>query len=377
MKKSVIFLPVFTLLLLSCDNIDDTYITEKPYSIDWNTVADSSTITLTGQFWNASEGYFNYENGGTNTAFHYSVQAHAMDVIIDAYLRTDKAEYKSCFDTWYTGIKRKNGGSYLSNSYEDMEWIALTMLRLYEVTKEDKYIQTTVELWKEIIKGWNDSGDGGIALNEEESYMKNASSNTPAVVLAARLYNHTKKEEYKTWALKIYKWGKDHLFDPASGAVYICLNGETGTLTTTTLSYNQGSFLGAAYELYKITNDDLYLLDARRAAHYGVKNPNMLDTGNNIIRDEGKGNAGLYKGIFMRYLTLLILEEDVESTYKELFNIFLNNNANVLWSRGVDKKYILYSSNWTQIPGHSTELTSQVSGCMTIEARAYYEKMKK
>lgn len=377
MKNLLLFLPVCTLCLLSCDNIEDTYVTERPYSIDWHAVADSSTNTLTGQFWNASEGYFNYENDGANTAFHYAAQAHAMDVIIDACLRTDKAEYQSCFDTWYTGIKRKNGDTYLSSSYEDMEWMALTMLRLYEVTKEDKYIQTAVELWNEIVKGWNNSAGGGIALNTEEKLRKNASSNGPATILAARLYSHTQNEEYKTWALKIYEWEKDHLFDPASGGVYASLDGETGHVTSTTLSYNQGSFLGAAYELYKITADDFYLLDARRAAHYGVKNPGMLDTGNNVIRDEGKGDAALYKGIFMRYLTQLILEDNVAPAYKELFTIFLNNNANVLWRRGVDKNYLLYSSNWTQVPGRSTQLTSQISGCMTIEAKAYYEKMKK
>ena len=63
-----------------------------------------------------------------------------MDVLIDAYIRTHDAKYKDCFDKWYAGINSKNGGSYWNNFYDDMEWIALTMIRLYEVTDEAKYL---------------------------------------------------------------------------------------------------------------------------------------------------------------------------------------------------------------------------------------------
>lgn len=377
MNKLLSYLPIFALLLFSCDDIDDTYVTEKLYDIDWNTAADNSSATLIERFWNASQGYFNYENDGLNIDFNYNIQPHAMDVIIDAYIRTNNAEYKSYFDSWYVGIKQKNGNTYLSHSYEEMESVALTMLRLYDVTKEEKYLQTAQVLWLDIENGWNNLGGGGIALNKEELAAKNTCSNAPAVILAARLYNYTKNDKYKTWAFKIYNWQKTSLFDPASGAVYEGLNGDNGSVATITLSNNQGTFLGAAYELYKITNDYLYLLDARRAAHYGVKNPGMLDTGNNVIRDEGKGIAGLYKGTFMRYLTPLLLEDNLDASYRELFIIFHNNNANVLWRRGVDKENILYGSNWTQVVGNSTELTSQISGCTMIETKAYYERLKR
>ena len=38
----------------------------------------------------------------------------------------------------------------------------------------------------------------------------------------------------------------------------------------------QGTFLGAAYELYKITGEESYLKDARKAANFAISNSSMI-----------------------------------------------------------------------------------------------------
>jgi len=76
-----------------------------------------------------------------------------MDVLIDAYIRTGSDTYKVYFDKWYAGIKVKNGNSYYNIFYDDMEWNALTMLRLYQVTKDEKYLAAVKLLWSDIIGG--------------------------------------------------------------------------------------------------------------------------------------------------------------------------------------------------------------------------------
>ena len=118
-------------------------------------------------------------------------------------------------------------------------------------------------------------------------------------MIAARLYRINGNQEDLDWAVNIYKWERENLFNPATGAIYDNVNGETGELSTLSLSYNQGTFLGAAYELYKITGEESYLKDARKAANFGISNSSMIDTGNNLLRDEGDGDGGLFKGIFM------------------------------------------------------------------------------
>lgn len=57
---------------------------------------------------------------------------------------------------------------------------------------------------------------------------KNACSNGPASLIAARLYNINKNEEDLQWALEIYNWEREHLFNPATGAIYDNINGESG-----------------------------------------------------------------------------------------------------------------------------------------------------
>lgn len=53
-----------------------------------------------------------------------------------------------------------------------MEWIALTMIRLYEVTDENKYLETSQEMWNEIKTGWNDYAGGGIAWTHDQLWSK-------------------------------------------------------------------------------------------------------------------------------------------------------------------------------------------------------------
>lgn len=381
MKKLWLYLPLLACLLQSCGEIEDEYVYGKDlYTIDWQAAADSSSVSLIDRFWNAGEGYFNTLSDtpdGSSAAWNYWPQAHAMDVLVDAYLRTGDSKYAACFDHWYEGVKKKSGGQYWNNFYDDMEWIALTMIRLNEATGDAKYLATARQLWDWIKEGWNDYGGGGIAWNHDQPWSKNACSNGPAGLIAANLYRLEQKEEDKEWAVRIYAWLREQLFNPATGAVYDNLNGETNEVNTLSLSYNQGTFLGLAHSLYRLTGDALYLKDARKAAYFGISNSGMIDTGNNILRDEGNGDGGLFKGIFMRYFVQLVLENDLDPVYRKKFATFLNNNAEVLWRQGSNKMDLLFGTNWAQAAEGSTELGAHTSGCTLMEARAYYEQKVK
>lgn len=371
-------------LMQSCDKINDEYTYGKGlYAIDWNAAADSATTSLISRFWDAGKHYFVYnadqfENAPTNA---YWPQAHAMDAIIDAYLRTGDKKYADLFPLWYEGIKQQNfydHSGYRNNFYDDSEWIALTMVRLYEATKEERYLATAKDLMEWVKTGWNDYAGGGIAWEKfDNEASKNACSNGPAALLAIRLYEVTGDASYMDWAKKIYDWEKETLFNPATGAVYDGINGKTGEINTTTLSYNQGTFVGAAYHLFKATNDESYLNDARKCANYTISSASVIDTSNNIIRDEGSGDGGLFKGIFMRYFRQLLDEPALSEVYRNKFTTFFNNNAEVLWRNGVNKKDLLFNSSWSTPVVGTTTLTSHVSGCTMIEMRASHEAASK
>lgn len=371
---------IYTTLLLglfflqSCGNTDDEYIYEEWSSVDWSAVADNTTNTLIDRFWNASGNYFNYGNDGTTTDFHYWPNAHAMDVLIDAYLRTNDAKYRAYFDKWYAGIKVKNGNTYKNNYIDDMEWNALTMLRLYSITNDAKYLDTAKELWGWIKDAWTEDTGGGITwcISPNVTFTKNACSNGPAAIIGARMYNITNDQSDLEWAKKIYDWEKNTLVDRATGAISDHIVCETSEVKGTPLTYNQGTYVGAAVELFRITGDRTYLNDAQKVTNYTISS--LINTSNNILRDEGNGDNGLFKGIFIRYFLELIKVEELPNSYRNKYITFFNNNANVLWSSGVYKEDLLFGSAWDSASVGITQLTSQASGCMMIEAKAEYER---
>ena len=188
-------------LWFSCTKVKDVYTYGEPDNINWSEAADSAVNALTSQFWNEAGSYFNYGSNGSDPGFQYWPNAHAMDVLIDAFTRTNDTKYSAYFDKWFDGIKIKNGNTYHNVFYDDMEWNALTFLRLYDVTQDEKYLDAAKELWSDFISGWNDTyAEGGIAWKKDMPYSKNACSNGPAAILAARLYNITKEDSCKQWA---------------------------------------------------------------------------------------------------------------------------------------------------------------------------------
>lgn len=371
MKKLIIMCLACVAVLSSCEeDYNNIVVTDNRYAIDWNAAADSSSTGLISIFWNATSNYFNYT--ATGTEFHYWPQAHGLDVLLDAYERTKDESYKSYFDKWFTGVKAKNGNTFLNHFYDDMQWNALSMLRAYNATDDEKYKTATIVLWEDIKTGWNDKGGGGIAWNKGELNSKNACSNGPACILAARLYQQFNDADDLEWATKIYNWEKEVLFNPSNGAIYDNLNASTGVISNYISTYNQGTFIGSAVELYKITGEKTYLNDAVKAANYTI---NKL-TANRILNTEGNADLALFKGIFVRYFTQLIQTPGLDAATKKRFVLFLKYNANELWYTGTNKQYVVFKSDWKSAPYFlsETELNAQLSGSMLIEAAALLKK---
>jgi len=373
MNKCYFFLLLIIVLLPSCSKKETPVINDNTeYLIDWNAAADSSSSAMINSFWNASDKYFNSNNSGLKD-FQYWPQAHALDVMIDAYARNKNLTYKTTIDQWYEGVKKGNGNTFLNQFYDDMEWNALAMLRAYNITSDEKFKTAATDVWKDIQTGWNTNAGGGIAWKKDQPYSKNACSNGPACILAARLYQQFNDVKDKEWAIKIYGWEKEYLFNISNGAVADNIDSRTGEVKTTWIfTYNQGTFIGSALELYKITGDKGYLNDAVKAADYALNN--LVDSNDRILKNEGTGDGGLFKGVFVRYFTQLILTPDLSSTIQKRYITFLKHNGETLWREGTNKSLILFSPYWKTKQGSTTDLTTQTSGAMLIEAVALLKK---
>lgn len=374
--KCFYFLLLFFTLLAGCKKDYDDGNTNPPTpqpgqaAIDWTKAADSSTTALIAKFWNPSGNYFNEKNNNTN--FHYWPQAHALDVLVDAYKRTGKQEYKAYMDKWFTGVRQKNGNTFLNEFYDDMEWNALAMLRAYDATNDVKYKEATETVWADIKNGWNITMGGGIAWRKAMPYYKNTPANAPAAILAARLYKRFNNASDLDWSKRIYTWLKDSLYNKNTGWVYDGINNDNDGKKNTTwkFTYNQGTFIGAAVELYTITNDAGYLSDALQAANFTLSDNTLTNFTDNLLRDEGGGDGGLFKAVFVRYLTELIQAPGLVSSDKQRYINYLRHNARTLWTTGTDKNALLFGPYWKTPPVATTDLTIQLSGATLIEAMA-------
>jgi predicted alpha-1,6-mannanase (GH76 family) len=372
MKKYCFWMGV-AMLLAACKQAHPVEKKEHPaeredskITINWALAADSSSRALTSLFWNVGGKYFNYDSDW-KTDFHYWPQAHALDVLIDAFLRTGDRTYQDYFDQWFEGVRIKNGNTFRNDYYDDMEWNALAILRAYKATNDTKYKDAALQIWEYIKTGWNSHAGGGICWAKGHEYTKNACSNGPACILAARLYQEFGDADNKEWALKIYNWEKSTLFNSDNGMVYDNINSQTGEIKSNWIfTYNQGTFIGSAVELYRISGEKSYLNDAVLAADYTT---NKL-VNDSVLKSEGGGDGGLFKGIFVRYFVDLIQQDKLDAATKKRYVQFVKYNAETLWSRGTNKTLVLFGPDWRIRPGSPTGLTEQLSGNMLIEAAA-------
>ena len=338
-------------------------------TFDWNKIADSAQTSLS-LFYNVGGNY--YQTSNSNTAWaQYWPTAHALDVLVDAYLRSPSATLKAQMENLLVGMKAKNGGAWPNYYYDDMEWMALASLRAYVATTDARYKDIVDILWADIKGGWSTDLGGGIWWRKDNP-SKNTPSNMPAAILAARLYKIFNRPDDLQWATNIYTWQKATLYD-GSGLVYDNVDKNGTKNTSWKFTYNQGTFIGAATELYKLTGNTLYYNDAIVAADYTL---NSGLTNNGILKDEGGGDGGLFKGVFVRYLTRFFVDGNIEASKKSTYINYLKKNAETLWTNGANKSPVLFNTDWSKAPPTSTDLTTQLSGMMLMEAAAELKKIE-
>lgn len=344
--------------------------TRPPSDYDYVALADSLQSATYSSFLSSNGKYFMHDNAG-NTGFNYWWNAHALDVYVDAYVRTNDAKYKSRMTALIEGVKDTNGGSYLNDYYDDMEWLGLSSLRAYAATQDAVFLDLSKLLWADIKTGMNANQGGGIAWRKTQLDYKNTPANAPAIMLACRLYALEKNGEDLQIAKDIYSWLKSTLIDPATGLAWDGINRQqNGEIDKWMFTYNQGVFIGAGLELYKATNEQAYLNDAIKTADYLCNDVQLLPGG--VMKEEGLGDAGLFKGILVRYLTLLSKDINVPKVKRDKYAGVIKFNAKTLYDRGIKRPALLIGPNWTQRPGSTTDFSAQLSGIMLIEAMTTY-----
>lgn len=335
--------------------------------------AQQAFDALMTHYWNEAEGLFEVrvpfvpaQHDLPSDPFHYWWQAHALDSLVDAFLRDGNALHLQRAARVLESTVQKNGG--LTNDYyDDMEWLALAALRAWDATSDPLFRQAALSLWADIQGGWNDHCGGGIAWRKPQLDYKNTPANAPAVILAARLYTRFGDPTDLVWAQRIFDWLESHLIDPDSGFVWDGLNrlGNGAIDRDWAFTYCQGVTVGAALELYGITGEPEYLAAAHRTARAARRE--LADPLTHAMPEEGAGDAGLFKGILARYLAQLVQATGDESTRQ-----WLKVNADVAWKHR-DPVSGLSGTSWQTAPHFPLDLSTALSGVMLFEFMAALE----
>ena len=332
--------------------------------------ADRAQKALLEQFWDAGDVIFRHRLPHDRAErFSYWWQAHAIDALLDGYLRTKDPAYMELIQKELKGTIAHNGGTILNNWYDDMEWMALALLRLWDETKEDSYKKRVDILWRDIQSAWNGYMGGGMAWRKDQLDYKNTPANAPAAILAFRLYQRFGNEDDLAWGKKIFQWNRDNLMDPETFYVWDGMNrmGDGKIDYDWAFTYNQGVMIGAAVEYYRITGDKQHLNLAVNIAQESKRR--FGDPNGGVFPYEGKDDCGLFRGIFFRYLAELLMEAPEET---ELYDMLLKNAQSVA-GKGMSDTGVI-GGHWDKQPGEQVDLAQHLSGVMVLEMAAKMAK---
>lgn len=285
----------------------------------------------------------------------------------------------------------------IENVYDDQMWLIRELLESYRLTGNTAYLEKAEYLTDYVLDGWDTTRDadgeeiGGIPWGP--GYVtKHACSNGPMVsplVWLHELYKdksdeithryidatdkHTRKTEqvkksdyYLDFAKKIYAWQKEHLL--RSDGVYDDMMGgctpgspETETVDGTTyrkgitcrdrvgpaITYNSGTMLSGAADLFRATGDNSYLTDAKKLSDDSFQYFARLgETQPGYYTYDISGFRNWFNGVLMRgyvdvypeYGTVAdyinTFQKNLDYGYENfLYEGFLPTNLLVGWSR--------------------------------------------
>lgn len=292
---------------------------------------------------------WNSDSARINRGYNYWWMAHAVDAYVDAYRRTGNPVYENHAREIRKGMYIAYDASRrdLWNSFfDDMDWMCLACLRASETLSEapDEWLGEARQLFDWIWdEGW-DPTTGGILWTHNSAKgtvdSKNSCSNAPSMLCAALLYQRTGDTQYLEKAEKIYDFMVAHnLF--ADGFVK---DSPAQDNRGWAFTYNQGTWAGGLLELYKATGRQEYYDRAVDLIDKSIDSRWYSPAG--IMRESGKDDGGLFKGIFIRYITDWVLSGLLDSERRMRYAAYLVNNARSLYLGALVKPSMTIMANW-------------------------------
>jgi predicted alpha-1,6-mannanase (GH76 family) len=222
-----------------------------------------------------------------------------------------------------------NPKGFLNDYYDDEGWWALGWIQAYDVTKNQEYLDTAIDIFNDMAKGaTTPCGTQPIWWDKKHTYV-NAIANELYLSVAAHLANRVPNNStYLKLAQNQWTWFQGSGMINAQNTINDGLTATTCKNNNGTVwSYNQGVILGALVELSKATDDPKILGTASKIATAAIK---ALSDNMGVLHDVCEPNCGgdgnQFKGVFMRNLRLL-----QTTAPDDIFERFIAANAASIW----------------------------------------------
>jgi predicted alpha-1,6-mannanase (GH76 family) len=245
------------------------------------------------------------------------MRAEQMEMVLDAYERTTNTRQLVMFTNLFRGFVADYGPNWARNEYnDDIMWMVIACVRAHLLTGSREFRDVARTNFDLCHARAASSDLGGGLWWKVDNRSKNACVNGPAAIAAFLLGRATGDRAYFTTATNLFLWERANLFDPATGRVFDNIS-HSGRVRHMALTYNQGTFVGAA-NLLGYTNE------ARLAASFTM---NRLCSDGYLPAAGEEGDGGGFNGIGVRWIARFMRDRGEQATFER----WLQRNAEAAW----------------------------------------------
>ncbi|GLK18886.1 glycoside hydrolase family 76 protein [Herbiconiux flava] len=295
--------------------------------------------------------------------------SHLVDARLDAFHRTGDERRLRQAESVLRLLRIRNRG--LANDYfDDMGWLTLALIGLFDATADPRHLRDAETLWQRIrTRGWNDHEGPSVAWREQQPDYKNAPSNGTFALASARLHARTGDPRYRVAADETVAWLQQRLV-AEDGTVLDGVNrqGDHRVDTDWVFSYDQGVVAAAVLERAWVPDAPAAAARIARAALPRLA-PHGLVEGETARADHpGGGDAGLFKGIHVRYLAEVAAALPTGADRETLTHFIAGSTDALIRTRSAEETGRV-GDDWSRPAPPVTFLSTQLAATLALEAR--------
>ena len=283
-------------------------------SADAETLFDAHTKAF---YRTTNSGAYYRKDTEENIPADFWTEAEQMEMVLDAYERNTNSDRLVLFDHLFHGFLAEHGTTWRRNPYnDDIMWMVIALTRAHLLTGNTEYravAQTNFDLC--FARAASTNLGGGLWWKVGVR-SKNACVNGPGSIAAFLLGKATGQARYYEIATNLFLWERATLFNPATGQIYDNVH-ENGRLGRFSLTYNQGTFVGAANFLG-------YTNEARLAATFTMDH---LCHDGYLPPGGENGDGGGFNGIGVRWIVRFMNDRSEQAAFEP----WLQKNAEAAW----------------------------------------------